>query len=585
MPRIREIESQAGVAGPIGGRAATAQDFGAGIGQGVESFGQAVEGASDAIQKRQKQAEYSDFYAQHSEKQAQWIEKFRDELKKAKPGDSEFASRMMTQYQEDMSKLTENLSQQEVKEYAKRSNAESASQFFRLAQSGQAELAAVQISQNFDKALSADGIVLSNDPTQLQSKLTNLDSYVETLQLDPDKRQVLLEKGRDTLVASAMKGVIELDPTKARADIVGGKYDQYFKDGVQKDKFLTEAREEESRRFYEDMRMKKQQDDILEKEREETKTKFIDQIFAGGGLSTKDIKNSSLTAAEKEHFYQLSAAKKHDVTNNAKFASLVQRVHGLDENNPSEPTDTELIQALLNKEIDESGLRFLRNEKLGKNTVEGKNLAVMKKSIFNAAKQTFKGSGYVPNQDWATDYAEFTKAMNLVDARYRREGKPLDALYDIQNEDVQKLLNQFRKSDKQILKQKAAQVGGNLDKAAVAKQAPLEARIPQAEDGKKQTLLEFATKKRLEDIDPLGNRARTYPGFKERIEKEMREQYSVYEDWKKNPRRYNAWTSGQLKALFEDIIPDAKESVEIENPNGKRDGESIQQWKQRTGRS
>lgn len=585
MPRIREISSQIGASGPVGGRQATAQDFGAGIGQGLEQLGAGIGEMGDAIDKRQKQSDYSDFYAQHSQKQAEWVQKFQEEMKKAKPGDQEFASRLMTEYQEDMAKLGESIRHPEVKQYAQRSNAESSSQFFRLAQSGQAELAAIQISQNFDKALSADGIVLSNDPSQLQSKLDNLNSYVDTLQLDPEKRQVLFEKGRETLVGSAIKGRIEQDPTQARAEIIGGKFDQYFKDGIQKDKFLTEAREEESRRFYEDMRMNKQQDDILEKQREETKTKFIDQIFTGGGLSTKDIKNSSLTAAEKEHFYQLSAAKKHDVTNNAKFASLVQRVHGLDENNPSEPTDTELIQALLNKEIDESGLRFLRNEKLGKNTVEGKNLAIMKKSIFNAAKQTFKGSGYVPNQDWATDYAEFTKAMNLVDARYRREGKPLDALYDIQNEDVQKLLNQFRKSDKQILKQKAAQVGGNLDKAAVAKQAPLEARIPQAEDGKKQTLLEFATKKRLEDIDPLGNRARTYPGFKERIEKEMREQYSVYEDWKKNPRRYNAWTSGQLKALFEDIVPPAQSTTDIENPNGKREGESIQQWKQRTGRS
>jgi len=74
MPRIREIGSQVGVSGAVGGRAASAQDFGASIGQAVEGFGQVLEGASDAIQKRVKQSEYSDYYASHAEKQAEWIE-------------------------------------------------------------------------------------------------------------------------------------------------------------------------------------------------------------------------------------------------------------------------------------------------------------------------------------------------------------------------------------------------------------------------------------------------------------------------------------------------------------------------------
>ena len=592
MPRIREIGSQVGVSGAVGGRAASAQDFGASIGQAVEGFGQVLEGASDAIQKRVKQSEYSDYYASHAEKQAEWIEKFRTELKSAKPGDSEFASRMMTAYQEDMAKLGENATQLEVKEYIKRSNAESTAQFFKLAQSGQAELAAVQQSQNFDKGIQADSVVLSADPTQLQSKLSGLESYLGTLELEPEQREVLRQKGRETLVSSAVKGYIEINPEKAISDISSGKLDTFFKDGVQKDRFLSEAREERNRRFYEDERIRREKERQDELVREETKTSFIDKQYSGKGLTTKEIKESNLTAAEKEHFYRLVSAKKHDITDNQTYTSFLKRIHGIDENNASEPTDVELIQAVTDKKIDLQALQFLRNERLGKNSVEGKDLSVLKKTVLKSAEQAFKGTGYIKNPTWADDMAEFTRAMQVKEAEYRRKNIPLSELYDPQGADFVKIMSQFRKSDKDILKQQSAQIGGAVDRTALLKKAPIEDRVPQDENGNKDHF-SFALKERLAELDPTGNRQRVYSGFKERVEKELKADWEIYQDYKKNPRRYNAWTASKMEALFEDILPDALDMANDPryaedpetDPNVRGANESIADWKKRTGRN
>lgn len=587
MPRIREIQSQVGVSGPVGGRAATAQDFGGGIGQAVEGFGQVVEGASDAIQKRVQQSEYSDYYAQHSQKQAEWVDKFRTEMKKAKPGDNEFASRLMTEYQEDMAKLSEGITQLDVKEYAKRSSAEATSQFYKLAQSGQAELAAIQVSQNFEKAIQSDSMLLTTDPTQIDAKITGLNSYVETLDIDAEKKEVLRQQGKERLVGSAIKGYIEIDPAQAMKDIQSGKLDSYFKDGVQKDKFIGEAREEERRRFYEDERVRRAKEEQDDKLREEAKTKLIDDHYTGKGVSTKDVKNSPLKAEEKRSMYQLLASKKHDVTDNKTYTGFLKRIHGLDENNPSEPTDNELVQAVVNQKIDLQALQFLRNERLGKNTVEGKSLAASKKAVYKSAEKAFQGTGYIKNANWADDMSEFNRAMQTKEAEYRRKGTPLTELYDPQGEDFLKTMNQFRKSDKDILKQRASQVGGNLDKKALVKQASIEDRVPQDESGKKDQF-GYALKQRLMELDPEGNRQRTYPGYKERIEKEMRENWEVYQDWKKNPRRYNAWTAGKVKSLFEDVLPAAvvDNTPDPAVPESQRQpGESLDQWKKRTGRS
>lgn len=182
--------------------------------------------------------------------------------------------------------------------------------------------------------------------------------------------------------------------------------------------------------------------------------------------------------------------------------------------------------------------------------------------------------------------AEFTRAMQVKEAEYRRKGTPLTELYDPQGEDFLKTMNQFRKSDKDILKQRSAQVGGNVDKTALAKQAPIEDRVPQDENGKKDQFA-YALKQRLMQLDPQGNYQRTYTGYKERIEKEMRADWDTYQDWRKNPRRYNSFTSRKMKSLFEDILPAAADnSPDPAVPETQRQpGESLDQWKKRTGRS
>jgi hypothetical protein len=583
MPQIKEYSSQIGASGPIGGRNATAQDFGAGVGQAVEGFGQALSYGSDVVQKRAEQSELSDYYAKQADKRAELTAKFKERARTAKPGDPKFTEEVLQDFDSEMGKLSEGLTQPATRQYASRANAEMRGHFQEMAYATQAELAGAQVSQNFRSTLSKNSSTLVSDPTQLQSILSQHDAYVDTLVnpsdgskgfLSTEQAIKLKADGRAELAVSAVKGWVELNPDAALKNLKEGGFDDLV-NGPQKDKLIGEAQEKIRANFYEDQRIKRVGEEERDKSREVTLTKFIDDIGNSRSVSAKDIEKSDLSPSAKSSLYSAIASKKHDFEDSATFNKLLNRVHGLDESNPSEPTDVEIIQAFNHKQIPWSAVQLLRNERLGKNTVEGKNIAALKNATLKAAKQEFEGTGFIKNPESATSYSQFVKALSVKEAEYRREGKSLDALYSADTKEVQALMAPFKKSAKEIIQMQSARIGG----AAKAAPVTIEERIPQAEDGKKQSQFDYVLKKVLSEHHASAFNPR------ESVEKKLRDDWKLYEDMKKDSSRYSPFTVSRLRGIFEDSLPDAPpKRVDPANAAKQRQpGESPSEWKARTG--
>lgn len=458
MPQIKEYRSQVQSAGPIGGRQATAEDFGAGKYAAMDYAGQQAAGLVDAVYKRQEQAETSEAHAEAATIHAEETARLRDNLKKAKPGE-DFTGEFMQKFQERMDKAGEKFSTNGAKNYFTNAKSELTKHFMETAMSGQAEVAGAFAKQNFVKAQSANSAGLLENPTGLAAanKLNEdfLAEEVKNGRMSEVTAGELRGLAQKENAVSAVKGWIRTKdggPEAAIAMLKKGAFDDSGLDAKEKDALLGEAEatirarksDNEMLRIQEERAKKQRQNDQglqalrdmkdgkLTAEKILTDPAFKDLDAFGEG-SRNTIMGVLQRYNEQGGAFQSDPARKNE---------LFLRINGMG-NGPRITTSNE-VMAYVGKGIDANDAVWLSKQieeaqkpgtPLEAQVLKSAHVKLAKPDQFNRTD---------PNGE--TNYRAYMEYFDEQKAARVKEGKPLDKAW---RDDMEAAIINFEKTSTQ----------------------------------------------------------------------------------------------------------------------------------------
>ncbi len=476
MGQIKQYLNRSEVTGAIDPRRADPDAFGA-LGKGVAELGGAISGVGDMLNKREEQQELSDLHAKMSETHAQFTNEWQETLRTADPGDTTIAQKFNEKFTQRMDELGEGLGTRGGRLYFQKASADLKGHFLTSAMAGQAELAGVKAKIDFTKAVQSQSSSLMNDPSSFDMVLKmqgeGVDNLVNSGLLPRAKAEELKLSGQQELAKSAVRGWAKLNPEEAKAQLNGGKWDNYF-DGDVKKQLLGEADQEIRGKEIEAERARAEQRRALEEKRKALQNDFLVKMN-DGKLSAKEILNSNLDAfgsGSKEQFLQMMKVKNEDralKTDGEVYSNLFNRIHAPD-NDPKKIKDVNELNKFVGNGITFSSLNQLRDEFEGKNTPEGQLVATMRKELTDAAGAKFmkKGAFGVRDPKGVDLQLQFHEFIAVKEREQRKAGKPLMDLYRADSPDyIGNALNspQFQRSPIDVARDRAAQMRSSLKKS------------------------------------------------------------------------------------------------------------------------
>lgn len=174
MAEIRPYEQSVLPSGEYGGRSASAADFGAGIGAGLQQVGQGGMELAGAIEQQYQAEDATNVHVKIAKAQAEWTQTLKDRANSATPGDETFAPKLMT----DMS--------QYFQAGANTFKTKAGQQMYQ-------QLAASTMSSFGERAIGVQA-QLAGKWAEVQNTELNT-SLSSTAYTDPSQRQMLIEQG------------------------------------------------------------------------------------------------------------------------------------------------------------------------------------------------------------------------------------------------------------------------------------------------------------------------------------------------------------------------------------------------------
>lgn len=464
MPRLQEYNVQTQAAGVPDVRLARPIDV-AGTGQGMQQLANAGFELANTIKKNQEQSDLSDIHVNLSKAQAEWTNSYREQLQAGTLNTEEFTQK----FNEAMDKEGENVSTRAGRLYFAQASAQLKAHFLETAAVGQAELAGAKAKSNYMQSLQNGSSALINDPSSFE--LTNsmqkagIENLVRSGNLPAQAAEELKIHSQNELAKSAVRGWIQLDPIEAKNQLNSGKWDAYI-GGDAKHQLIAEASQADRAREVEDMRLKRQQQEVLEQQQKDTQNQFLQKIEKNE-LSAKEVLNSNLDpfgSGSKEQFIKLISENQRMradkiKTNPDVFVATWDRIH-LPDGDPNKLVDENDLNKLMGygpgRGLTASDVNMLRGEMQGKKTQDGQIEAELKKGVVDIARSTLTKSnpltgirdpvGDVQYQKWLSGFLQDY-------SKQRQEGKTSSQLLDPDSpEYLGKNIRQYVRSNKQVIK-------------------------------------------------------------------------------------------------------------------------------------
>lgn len=460
MPIIREYVSRAEVPGPVGARRASAEDFD--IGRGLAAFGNGVSSVSEALYKRAEQNEISDLSAKVADANARLTNDWRERLKNADPNDTELANKFMEDYDSQMQKLGENVQTRGGQLFLNRSTSELRGHFSTTVVAGQAELAAVRATQNYEKSVDGLSSGLLVDPSGFKTAIdlhdAGIDEQVKAGALPVEAALKLKPRGAERLATSAIRGWIDLDPEDAKAQLKSGKWDSFI-GGEVKHQLFAEAERSKTAKLIEQDRIRQQAERAKQEKQQVTQNEFL-SLLSEGKLSANDILKSNLDpfgSGSKEQF--LNLLKEHVSGNGmpkpdpATVQDVWERIH-LPDGDPRKLNDENELNGMFGR-LGIEWIKTFRAEIQGRRTGDGEIESQLKNGVIDIAKgQLTKSNPLTGIRDPIGD-EQYQKFMSVFLKEYqaqRLQGKsPMDLLDPEKPDYLGKHILRFKRSEKQIM--------------------------------------------------------------------------------------------------------------------------------------
>jgi hypothetical protein len=371
MPQIREYQSKVAVAGPVGGRAATGEDFGAGIGQGLRALGAGIMDGGEILLQAAERDDVSIARRLASEKRFRWGVAL-NERKRASEStivDSgaqvgvqaptvgadgktmqvnapditsaadidlaypDFAEKYVTEMDDDLLN-----GRNVLKTAAGRQVYDEMTTSLRTDLGQQAYFAQIDLAGK--KAAVDVRIMLDNMRNSVMASPSSLPSvvneFVQSMQyeqnLPADVRDKIMREGRTSLAKSAVQGEIDADPVAAVQIIREGKYDRYL-DADDKAQLMKTAEVAIRADELERDRQTKKAKEAFKLEQQKVQDDFLAK-YAEGELTAKEVLASNLDPfgdGSKKQFLAMLESQAKDgptfATDPGTYHSLFERIH------------------------------------------------------------------------------------------------------------------------------------------------------------------------------------------------------------------------------------------------------------------
>ncbi len=418
MAQIRQYNSQVRSPGPVQSRRLDNSDV-APIGRAISELGNTITNAAKTIEQRDGQDEVSGLTAKMAENHAQYTNKLRDNLRTADPSDRELTNKFLADYDQNMEKMSEGVQTVAGRQYFNERRSQMRSHFLESAATGQAELAGIKSTEDYNSSLNNFTSSLINDPSSfdLASDMMNkdLEARVNSGMLPREAALKLKSYSERELAQSAIRGWADVNPEYAKKQLESKRWDKHL-GGDLKNQLYGEIDQSIRAKEIEGERFKRLQEEAKQAKIFETQNNFLEKMVSGE-LDTKSILKSDLPAfgsGSKEQFLKMmkSNALTKPSTNYAVYNELFDRIHA-EEGDPRKITDENDLNEYMGSGLNMSSLRQLRQEMQGYGTEEGKAETKLRKGIDDIAKSRLTKS------DPLTGLMDPTGAENLQ--RWRAE--------------------------------------------------------------------------------------------------------------------------------------------------------------------
>lgn len=154
---------------------------GAATARGMDALGQGIANAGEILIRREEQSEVSDLNAKFATTQAEFTNKWQETLRTADPGDKTIATKFLEDYDTQTEKLREGVSTKAGQFYFDKSNAELRSHFMTSAVAAQAELAGVKAKNDYNDTVNGLSSSLLKDPSSYDLASRRMDESLTGL--------------------------------------------------------------------------------------------------------------------------------------------------------------------------------------------------------------------------------------------------------------------------------------------------------------------------------------------------------------------------------------------------------------------
>lgn len=413
MAQIKEYASQVGTAGPIQGREARGEDFGAQVGQGLSDLGQGVATLGEGIRKHEESLEVSNVNAQMAEAGTQWTQEFQARLKSAPAGDTSFVENFQTDYDAAMDKIGEGIETKAGQQHFDTLRNHQKAHFMESAIAGQAELVKEGVIENHRSFVSNLQNQLIQDPSSYDYVMNTYKAAGDALS-DQRQRAKFSEEELPLLEKSRVYGDIRMNPQLAKTNLEAGFYDKLK--GTEVEAMIGHANQAISGQHADEERWKRVQEEQAKQVELKTQNDFL-QKLNDDKLTSKDILNSSLSpfgSGSKEQFLNLIKSKgQEDLKDNSQFVPLFQAINRPD-GDPQKLTDERDLIGQVGNGLTLEGYKSLLSAMQGTNTAAGKAEKKMVDTFLGNMKRQMSTSndllrikdvrGDKDYEDWMVDF-------------------------------------------------------------------------------------------------------------------------------------------------------------------------------------
>lgn len=474
MPKLPVYERQVELNGPVQTRRASGDDFGAGIGEGMQQLGATVGRVNDVIYKRKEQNDVSNINAQVAQTHDEYTKRYQEELQKGTLDTDKF----MEDFQTHLDKAGEGIETRAGNLHYRAASAELKSHFLVTAASGQSQLAGKKAVENYTTTLNSSSSALINDPSSfdlaMKLQTTGLDNLVATGGLPAEAATKLKSQSATELAKSAVRGWNNLNPQLAKDQLNSGKFDQYF-DGDVKKQLLGEVTMAENAKLIESERLKRAHEEIVKQQQTVTQNSFLEKMNKNE-VTADDVLKSNLDpfgSGSKEQFLNMlkahNSAENKIKTDPGVMIDTWDRIH-LPDDDPRKIRDENELNDKLGRGLTLENINALRGEISGKKTQEGNIESELKKGLTEIAKgKLTKSNAMTGLRDPIGDenYQRWLGGFLQDYNKKRKEGKTAEQMLNPDSPDyLGKSINQYMRSQKQILQDQIKGMKGPSASAA-----------------------------------------------------------------------------------------------------------------------